>query len=117
MRRLSGDQLGPVVVARVAGKLAATFPAVARTTISDLPLVWRTAAIRDPSGDQRGSAHCTSGLGGVRDLSVRGSAVSVTSVVVAGWSCTATISPSLLASGAVSRAPTVSRFSVPAFSR
>ena len=116
MRRPSGDQLGLELIARVAPKESIVFPAESRSMISDLPRLCFTAAMREPSGDQRGSAHWTSMLVDVIGTSVRPSRESRTSLVVAGSSCTATISPSARASGAVNRAPVVSRVCDPPLS-
>ena len=54
--------------------------------ISDLPRLCFTAAMREPSGDHRGSAHCVSMLVAVSGTRVRPSRESRTSLVVAGSS-------------------------------
>ena len=90
-----------------------TFPAESRMTISDRPRLCRTATMRDPSGDQRGSDHCTSRVVAVIGAMRFPSGDTRTILVVAGSSCTATISPSDLTSGVVSLAPFVSRICFP----
>src|SRR4029077_20341421 len=107
MRRPSGDQLGLELIACVAPKESIAFPVESRRTISDLPRLCLTAAMREPSGDQRGSAHCTLMVVDVIGTDSHASLERGTNRVVAGSSCTATISPSARTSGAVNRAPIV----------
>src|SRR6266480_1264687 len=109
MRRPSGDQLGLEFIACDAPKESIVLPLEPRITTSDAPRLCLIAAIREPSGDHRGSAHCTSREEPVRAVIERPSGDSRTRRVVAGSLWTATISPSERTSGAVRRAPVVSR--------
>src|SRR5687768_18099609 len=91
MRRPSADQVGPELIARVAPKVWRRFPSASNTASPASPLLCLTATIRVPSGDHRGSAHCTSRLDAVRGTIVFPSLDTVTSRVVPGIACTATI--------------------------
>ena len=67
--RPSGDQTGPASTARSSVTLATSPPASSRITTSKRPPErhW-DAAMRAPSGDQRGKAQCTAGSASVNGL-------------------------------------------------
>src|SRR5882762_6080276 len=98
MRAPSGDQLGCEFIERDAPNDISHPPFSSSTTICEIPRVCSTATIRDPCGDQRGSIHCVSMVAEVMGVIVPPREEIRTSLVVAGTSCTATTSPSGLAS-------------------
>jgi hypothetical protein len=113
----SGDQLGLASTARARATRRRTAPSVSRMTISLIPpRSQRDAAIRVPSGDQRGSVHCSSDEPPVSGMVRDPSACTKTRRVLAGSPSTATIRPSRRASGCARRAPRVSRRWRPPFS-
>src|ERR1700737_2646790 len=98
MRPPSGDQLGSEFIDRDAPNDINRPPFSSSTTIWETPRVCSTATIRDPCGDQRGSIHSVSMLAEVMGVIGPPPEEILTSLVVAGTSCTATTSPSALAS-------------------
>src|ERR1700674_5247151 len=98
MRAPSGDQLGWELIERDAPNDISCPPFSSSTTICEVPRDCSTATIRDPCGDQRGSIHCVSIVADVMGVIVPAREPILTSLVVAGASCTATTSPSALTS-------------------